>query len=242
MIQSRVRYIVCTQLIIIIITFILCSNYQPPPPPQMNQVSKIITIIRTILFIWQRSKPLVWDATCPPPPPQQQQYQPPPPQQQQYQQQQPQQQYQQAPVQPVQAQHGSHGGEILLCKCCDAYTQTHIHMQIQNFLSISRLLHADKNHIQEHMDVPIDTSKMSEQELQFHYFKMHDADNNNKLDGCELIKSLIHWHGPGEEPKEQRIVYQDKDFEEMANGALEQADFNNDGFIDYAEFRRATGV
>lgn len=45
------------------------------------------------------------------------------------------------------------------------------------------------------MDVPIDTSKMSDQELQFHYFKMHDADNNNKLDGCELIKSLIHWHG-----------------------------------------------
>lgn len=50
-------------------------------------------------------------------------------------------------------------------------------------------------HIQEHMDIPLDTSKMSEQELQFHYFKMHDADNNNKLDGCELIKSLIHWHG-----------------------------------------------
>ena len=50
-------------------------------------------------------------------------------------------------------------------------------------------------HIAEHLDVPIDTSKMSEQELQFHYFKMHDSDNNNKLDGCELIKSLIHWHG-----------------------------------------------
>lgn len=46
------------------------------------------------------------------------------------------------------------------------------------------------------MEVPsIDTSKMSEQELQFYYFKMHDSDNNNKLDGCELIKSLIHWHG-----------------------------------------------
>ena len=50
-------------------------------------------------------------------------------------------------------------------------------------------------HIQEHAEVPIDTSKMSEQELQFHYFKMHDADHNNKLDGCELIKSLIHYHG-----------------------------------------------
>ncbi len=50
-------------------------------------------------------------------------------------------------------------------------------------------------HMKEHMDVPIDTSNMSEQELQFHYFKMHDADGNNKLDGCELVKSLIHWHG-----------------------------------------------
>lgn len=49
--------------------------------------------------------------------------------------------------------------------------------------------------MQEHLSANIDTSKMNEQELQFHYFKMHDADNNNKLDGCELIKSLIHWHG-----------------------------------------------
>lgn len=49
--------------------------------------------------------------------------------------------------------------------------------------------------MQEHLNANIDTSKMNEQELQFHYFKMHDADNNNKLDGCELIKSLIHWHG-----------------------------------------------
>lgn len=50
-------------------------------------------------------------------------------------------------------------------------------------------------HIGEHVGVPVDTSKMTEQELQFHYFKMHDADNNNKLDGCELVKSLVHWHG-----------------------------------------------
>ena len=49
--------------------------------------------------------------------------------------------------------------------------------------------------MKEHMEVPIDTSNMSEQELQFHYFKMHDSDGNNKLDGCELVKSLIHWHG-----------------------------------------------
>lgn len=56
-------------------------------------------------------------------------------------------------------------------------------------------IYCDFRHMQEHLNANIDTSKMTEQELQFHYFKMHDADNNNKLDGCELIKSLIHWHG-----------------------------------------------
>ncbi|KAA0187952.1 hypothetical protein HAZT_HAZT009690 [Hyalella azteca] len=62
-----------------------------------------------------------------------------------------------------------------------------------------RMLHkqslsGERDHIKDHLEVPLDTSGMSEQELQFHYFKMHDADNNNKLDGQELIKSLFHWH------------------------------------------------
>ena len=50
-------------------------------------------------------------------------------------------------------------------------------------------------HMKEHLEVPMDTSQMTDQELQFHYFKMHDTDGNNKLDGCELVKSLVHWHG-----------------------------------------------
>lgn len=54
--------------------------------------------------------------------------------------------------------------------------------------------------------MPIDTSKMSEQELQFHYFKMHDADNNNKLDGNELIKSLIHWHGKQQQKRKKNVL------------------------------------
>ena len=55
-------------------------------------------------------------------------------------------------------------------------------------------LSGEREHIKDHLEVPLDTSGMSEQELQFHYFKMHDADNNNRLDGQELIKSLFHWH------------------------------------------------
>ncbi|XP_064076215.1 multiple coagulation factor deficiency protein 2 homolog isoform X3 [Vanessa tameamea] len=162
-----------------------------------------------------------------PPPPQPMQQQPPPPQQQQYQQPPPQQQYQQPPQQqyqqqvpvqqmPVQNSHGhGHGGHD---------------PQLLNAANIAQ----EREHIQEHMEVPIDTSKMTEQELQFHYFKMHDADNNNKLDGCELIKSLIHWH---DQVDANRSVYTDGQIEAVLEKALKHADINNDGYIDYLEYR-----
>ena len=99
---------------------------------------------------------------------QQQQQQPPPPQQAQYHQ------------QPV-PQPGGYGQP----------------QPGQNLLHDKDRIH-DREHIKEHLHGVLgdpDLTKLSEEELQFHYFKMHDNDNNNKLDGCELIKSLIHWHG-----------------------------------------------
>lgn len=92
------------------------------------------------------------------------------------------------------------------------------------------------------MEVPIDTSKMSEQELQFHYFKMHDADNNNKLDGCELIKSLIHWHEQGSKEKAGQIedkIFKDEELITLIDPILNVDDSNRDGYIDYPEFVRA---
>ncbi|XP_038220455.1 multiple coagulation factor deficiency protein 2 homolog isoform X2 [Zerene cesonia] len=164
----------------------------------------------------------------PPPSPQQQQYAPPP--QQQYQQQVPVQQMpvqQQVPVQQVNVQppHG-HGHDPKLL----------------NAANIAQ----ERDHIQEHMEVPIDTSKMSEQELQFHYFKMHDADNNNKLDGCELIKSLIHWHEQGHKQQPQQgqppvgeKIFKDDELTNLIDPILNMDDHNRDGFIDYPEFVRA---
>jgi len=97
--------------------------------------------------------------------------------------------------------------------------------------------------MKEHLDVPMDTSKMSDQELQFHYFKMHDTDGNNKLDGCELVKSLIHWHadesshqhGDSHSSKPPKI-FLDKELEDMIDPILVSDDRNKDGFIDYYEF------
>lgn len=152
-------------------------------------------------------------------------------QQQQFQQQQQQQhipQQQQLHV-PQQVQHGHHHG--------GGHDQARL-MDASNVMK-------EREHIQEHMDVPIDTSQMSEQELQFHYFKMHDADNNNKLDGCELVKSLIHWHDQSNhdpraghaipEPK----IFKDEELIQMIDPILQNDDKNRDGMIDYMEFSLA---
>ncbi|XP_066142043.1 multiple coagulation factor deficiency protein 2 homolog isoform X4 [Euwallacea fornicatus] len=162
---------------------------------------------------------------------QQPQYQQQLPQQQQYQQQNvpPQQApvQRQAPAQPQYQQQQPSGHD-------------HGHGQRQIFNS-GNIAH-EKEHIQEHMEVPIDTSKMTEQELQFHYFKMHDADNNNKLDGCELIKSLIHWHEQGSKEKQGQIeekIFKDEELINLIDPILNVDDGNKDGYIDYPEFIRA---
>ena len=39
-----------------------------------------------------------------------------------------------------------------------------------------------------------DTKEMTPEELQFYYFKQHDYDNNNQLDGIELIQGVHNKH------------------------------------------------
>uniref|UniRef100_A0A1Q3FFE0 Putative multiple coagulation factor deficiency protein 2 n=1 Tax=Culex tarsalis TaxID=7177 RepID=A0A1Q3FFE0_CULTA len=180
--------------------------------------------------------------------PQQHYQQQPPVGQQQYyqQQQQPQyQQQQQVPVQPQQVPVQHQQQQVPVQQQGQPHPQQHQqqhHGQPQQVLNTNNIQH-EKQHIAEHMDVPIDTSKMSEQELQFHYFKMHDSDNNNKLDGCELIKSLIHWHDDrGHEdksPKPPKHIYSDDELETIVGMVLNQMDANGDGYVDYGEYRRS---
>lgn len=187
------------------------QQFQQPPPPQYQQQNA-------------QYQQYQHQATHQ----QQQQFQQPPPQQQQHQQQQfqqqppqqHQQQHQQHPPQQPSGQaghghHGGHGGGVLNSNVAD-----------------------ERDHIKEHMEVPIDTSKMTEQELQFHYFTMHDSDKNNKLDGSELIKSLIHWHDDDEKAtKQERTFYSDEQLTETIDFLLKSMDTNGDGYIDYTEYK-----
>uniref|UniRef100_A0A1A9WNL4 EF-hand domain-containing protein n=1 Tax=Glossina brevipalpis TaxID=37001 RepID=A0A1A9WNL4_9MUSC len=193
----------------------------------------------------------------PPPPPQQYQQQPPQhlpsnvaPQQQYQQPHQTQShqqvQYQNVPVQQQQAHHVP----------VQQQTQQAMHVQQQQQVPQGhggQVLNAaniqqEREHIQEHLQVPIDTSKMSEAELQFHYFKMHDSDNNNKLDGCELIKSLIHWHEQGNkeahhhdpnQPRLEEKIFTDEELVVLIDPILQMDDTSRDGYIDYPEFIKA---
>ncbi|XP_050522746.1 multiple coagulation factor deficiency protein 2 homolog [Daktulosphaira vitifoliae] len=138
--------------------------------------------------------------------------------------------------QPLQSQQSSHVNQG------QGYEHHQPHHQ-QQVLHSSNMAE-ESEHIKKHLDLPtLDTSKMSEQELQFHYFKMHDADNNNKLDGCELIKSLIHWHvqggndaARGNAPPPDDKVFLDEELMQLIDPILTMDDTNFDGFIDYPEF------
>ncbi|XP_018015906.1 putative cyclin-dependent serine/threonine-protein kinase DDB_G0272797/DDB_G0274007 isoform X2 [Hyalella azteca] len=181
-------------------------------------------------------------------PPQQYQQQQVPHQQQQQFQQPTQQQFQQpaAHIPQQQQQHLQQQQQHLQQQPHDPHNQQ-VHGQ--------RMLHkqslsGERDHIKDHLEVPLDTSGMSEQELQFHYFKMHDADNNNKLDGQELIKSLFHWHDAdnhdpskktenGPPPPTDNKLFSDEELVTMIDPILEQDDHNKDGYIDYTEFMAA---
>ncbi|XP_054271629.1 ESCRT-I complex subunit tsg101 isoform X1 [Macrosteles quadrilineatus] len=159
--------------------------------------------------------PTTYQQPPPPPPQQQQQYQPPPP---------PPPSYQQQPIQsavPLEHHQERHHHD---------HHSSHGQPQLLNTANLAE----EREHMQEHLNVNIDTSKMSEQELQFHYFKMHDADNNNKLDGCELIKSLIHWHE--EHSPEEPFSNNDEEIMELIDQIMTEADLNFDGYIDWIEF------
>ncbi|XP_029658764.1 multiple coagulation factor deficiency protein 2 homolog [Formica exsecta] len=114
---------------------------------------------------------------------------------------------------------------------------SHHHYTPQNEIKLtqdSELLH-DATHLKEDigpMADQLDFSKMTEQEIEFHYFQIHDVDNNTKLDGLEILHALQHTLHDDEENAMQdlsRIV-------DLIDKVLAEDDLNKDGYIEYVEF------
>jgi len=92
----------------------------------------------------------------------------------------------------------------------------------------------DRDHIMKDMEGVVNKpeSEMSQEELQFHYFKLHDSNNDNLLDGWELMFALNHDDSKADEKK----VLSDKEISDMLDPIFKEDDRNQDGFISYAEF------
>ncbi|KAE8600702.1 hypothetical protein XENTR_v10013367 [Xenopus tropicalis] len=122
-----------------------------------------------------------------------------------------------------------------------AVAEDHVHPHVEegnHGARFGKSVVQDKDHIMDHLDGVIEKpeAEMSPQELQLHYFKMHDYDGNNLLDGLELATAISHVHKSTEEPTQ---AMKEEDLISLIDDVLRDDDKNNDGYIDYAEFARS---
>jgi len=87
----------------------------------------------------------------------------------------------------------------------------------------------------------VDTKEqLTDEEMQFHYFKLHDYDDNNMLDGLEIISAITHRHRDRDSPAgghtEKQPAMSDQEISESVDSILQDNDANQDGYIDYPEF------
>ncbi|XP_064097165.1 uncharacterized protein LOC135208666 [Macrobrachium nipponense] len=131
-------------------------------------------------------------------------------------------------------------------------------------LEDSKLVH-DTSHIAEELPGYISPEKikdMSPRELDYHYFKIHDFDDNRKLDGLEILKAIGHVHGhddddddddDGKEEEKYKLLSEEekaalknlqrqkqeeewKFYIELVDEVLNEYDKNGDGYLNYGEY------
>ncbi|XP_034189627.1 multiple coagulation factor deficiency protein 2 homolog isoform X1 [Osmia lignaria lignaria] len=129
---------------------------------------------------------------------------------------------------------------------------SHHHYSPQKNIKITQdaNLLQDATHLKEDMGSmadQLDFSNMTEQEIEFHYFKVHDVDNNAKLDGLEILHAIQHtFHenkvtnnkgeGFSEETKSADCEDDLPWIVELIDKVLKEDDVDNDGYLGYVEY------
>ena len=80
---------------------------------------------------------------------------------------------------------------------------------------------------------------MTKDERQFYYFKQADTDNDDHLDGLEMLQMLIKFEDEDDNYKQSYKVKEDEEWCAQLDRALEVQDRNNDGFVSFFEFQAA---
>lgn len=90
----------------------------------------------------------------------------------------------------------------------------------------------DDEHIREHLEsiANIPEEKMTLQQKHLHYFYLHDTDRDNRIDGLEIVKAIFHNTGSLESFEAESVI-------PMIDNIMKDRDKNNDGYLDYYEYR-----
>lgn len=78
--------------------------------------------------------------------------------------------------------------------------------------------------------------KLTDEEMVFYFFRMHDFDDNNLLDGLELLAAIKHT----EEHQVRDLPTPPLDHMISAVDAMLELDKDNDGYLNYFELRSST--
>lgn len=148
---------------------------------------------------------------------------------------------------------------IFLFLCCALITQTHAHGEHGTGTQptpggqphVNRKMEDyvhDMDHIRHDLEGQINKPKeqMTPEEQNFYYFKLHDTNNDNRLDGLEVVAAFDHVHQeenangtlPNSTPQaHERLA--DEELIRLVDDILKEEDLDRDGFISYEEFKRA---
>lgn len=94
------------------------------------------------------------------------------------------------------------------------------------------------SHVAETTGKDYSAEEMEDRIFRFYFFRFHDDNGDNLLDGLELVQSVIHFYDEVAilDPTVKVEAYPDEVLAAPVDNLLEAHDSNNDGFLDYLEF------
>ena len=96
---------------------------------------------------------------------------------------------------------------VLLLASLFTLVTSHIHPHARSGKKVET---AETDHLREELELEsfnfTSVENMTEEERDFHYFRLHDFDKNDLLDGLEVLKALSHSHA--------QIIKEEADTEE----------------------------
>lgn len=115
---------------------------------------------------------------------------------------------------------------------------------INDFILIIIILIIIFSHIRHDLEGQINKSPedMTAEEQNFYYFRLHDTNNDNRLDGLEVIAAMDHVHDESftdEQDNNQTDRMPDDELINLVDDILKEEDLDRDGFISYEEFKHA---